>query len=150
MPFTTSTRAPGVTGDRARGENVVDDGIRRRDDLDAGHLRRLHQDVGAHLPRTDQADPDRRALALAAVQRFGQRAVGVSNICHSFRTYLHHRGASRSPRAAVSSVTSTWTGTALRDARNAATFRCPPDATTIRGTRRTCSRPTAIIRVFNG
>jgi hypothetical protein len=68
--------APSAAGNGARGEYVLGDHIRNRDDLDAGHLFGLHEDVGAHLSGADQPDAHGLSLATPPIETFGDRAAG--------------------------------------------------------------------------
>jgi len=87
--ITTTNRRPALTasghfqrtlghagGSRGR-EHVLRDRVGGGDHLDAAHEAGLHQDVGAHLPRADEANADRAALALARLQGFGDGGIGL-------------------------------------------------------------------------
>ena len=59
------------------GDHIVGNGICSRDNLDADHLRGLYNDIGAHLSGADEAHAHRVAVALAPLERLGQRAAGL-------------------------------------------------------------------------
>jgi hypothetical protein len=64
----TFRRACTVPGNRTGREDIVGDRVRRRDDFDPLHQRRLHDDVGTHLSGADQSHAHRSTFALPALQ----------------------------------------------------------------------------------